>query len=293
MLFFKNMEEIQKGQLHLLTLLAEESYKVFTDLGFEINMGPEMENEWYNFDALNVPADHPARDMQDTFFIKNKTASQENQNFTALPSLRGLRHGQNSDSLVPPSDSFVLRTHNTNTTARKMAEMAKENINEGAYISIGKVFRNEATDATHEMQFYQIDGFMIAPIKDENTSANLSNMKAILIEFYKKVLGVETEIEFRPSFFPFTEPSVEVHAKFTPSTDSKSSQQASSGQDGRWLEMMGGGMLHPEVLKKAGFDPEKVQGFAFGGGLDRIAMIRWNIPDVRLFYQGDLRLNQF
>ena len=102
-------------------------------------------------------------------------------------------------------------------------------------------------------------------------------MKAVLLHFYKKVLGEDVEIEFRPSFFPFTEPSVEVHAKFK----------------GKWLEMMGGGMLHPNVLRNAGFDPEKVQGFAFGGGLDRIAMIKWNIPDVRLFYQGDLRLNQF
>ena len=109
----------------------------------------------------------------------------------------------------------------------------------------------------------------------ENIS--LAHMKGVLIAFYKKVLGEEVEIEFRPSFFPFTEPSVEVHAKFK----------------GKWLEMMGGGMIHPNVLRNAGLDPEKVQGFAFGGGLDRIAMIKWNIPDVRLFYQGDLRLNQF
>jgi phenylalanyl-tRNA synthetase alpha chain len=234
------MLDYPKGSLHPLTLLAEDSYKVFNRLGFEVSMGPELEDQWYNFDALNVPKDHPARDMQDTFYVKNDKEK-------------------------------VLRTHNTNTTARKLAEMAKNNQTEGAYISIGKVFRNEATDATHEMQFYQIDGFMVG----ENI--NLANMKAVLIEFYKNVLGPDTEIEFRPSFFPFTEPSVEIHAKF----------------NGKWLEMMGGGMLHPNVLRNAGLDPEKVQGFAFGGGLDRIAMIRWNIPDVRLFYQGDLRLNQW
>jgi phenylalanyl-tRNA synthetase alpha chain len=199
-----------------------------------------METTWYNFDALNVPKDHPARDMQDTFYIKNKPDN-------------------------------VLRTHATNTTARTLEKCAKESIKEIASISIGKVFRNEATDITHEMQFFQIDGCMLG----ENV--NLANMKAVLIEFYKKALGEEVEVEFRPSFFPFTEPSVEVHAKF----------------NGKWLEMMGGGMIHPQVLKNAGLDPEKVQGFAFGGGLDRIAMIRWNIPDVRLFYQGDLRLNQF
>lgn len=230
-----------KGTQHPLTLLADEAYKVFTDLGFEVANGPELEDEWYNFDALNVPKDHPARDMQDTFFIKKD------------------------------GKKMVLRTQATNSSARSLEKMAKEGMTEGAYVTIGKVFRNESTDATHEMQFFQIDGCMIG----ENI--NISHMKGVLIEFYKKALGENVEIEFRPSFFPFTEPSVEVHAKF----------------NGRWLEMMGGGMLHPNVLKNAGLDPAKVQGFAFGGGLDRIAMIRWNIPDVRLFYQGDLRLNQF
>lgn len=231
---------MQKGQLHPLTILTNEAYDVFTKLGFEVTTGPELETLWYNFDALNVPKDHPARDMQDTFYIKGDTDK-------------------------------VLRTHATNATARTLERAAKENIKEIASISIGKVFRNEATDITHEMQFFQIDGCMIG----ENV--NLSNLKGVLIEFYKKVLGPDVEIEFRPSFFPFTEPSVEIHAKF----------------NGKWLEMMGGGMIHPNVLRNAGLDPQKVQGFAFGGGVDRIAMIRWNIPDVRLFYQGDLRLNQF
>ncbi len=232
--------EYKKGTLHPLTLLAQEAYSVFQNLGFEVAMDPELETTWYNFDALNVPKDHPARDMQDTFYIKN-------------------------------NPDLALRTHATNSTAHSLKKMAEDWQTNGAYISIGKVFRNESTDATHEMQFYQIDGCMVG----ENI--NLANMKAVLIEFYKKALGENIEIEFRPSFFPFTEPSVEVHAKF----------------NGKWLEMMGGGMLHPNVLRNAGLDPEKVQGFAFGGGLDRIAMIRWNIPDVRLFYQGDLRINQF
>lgn len=246
--------EYDKSSLHPLTLLAEEAYSVFKNIGFEISSGPELETTWYNFDALNVPKDHPARDMQDTFYIKG-------------------------------NPDMALRTHATNSSARSLEMMAKNGMKEGAYISIGKVFRNESTDATHEMQFYQIDGCMIG----ENI--NLANMKAVLIEFYKKVLGENIEIEFRPSFFPFTEPSVEVHAKFNPSNSS--GQDDSHRAEPRWLEMMGGGMLHPNVLRNAGLDPEKVQGFAFGGGLDRIAMIRWNIPDVRLFYQGDLRLNQF
>lgn len=245
--------DTQRGTEHPLSLLANEAYGVFSRLGFQIATGPELETEWYNFDALNVSKDHPARDMQDTFWIK--------QTKEEIEQAHAHEH----------STRPVLRTHVTSTTARMLEASAKNGVVPCAFISIGKVFRNEATDITHESQFFQIDGCMVG----ENI--NLSNMKAVLLEFYKKMLGENTEVEFRPSFFPFTEPSVEVHAKF----------------NGKWLEMMGGGMIHPTVLKSAGFDPEKVQGFAFGGGLDRIAMIKWNIPDVRLFYQGDLRLNQF
>lgn len=260
---------MSKGSLHPLTILQNEAYDVFSKLGFEIANGPELETLWYNFDALNVPKDHPARDMQDTFYIKDNKALSEVDSEKSSDLLAS-QLGQTVS--YPTSDSaHVLRTHATNVTARTLERAGKEGIKEIATISIGKVFRNEATDITHEMQFFQIDGCMIG----ENVT--LANMKAVLIEFYKKALGEEVEIEFRPSFFPFTEPSVEVHAKF----------------NGKWLEMMGGGMIHPQVLKNAGLDSEKVQGFAFGGGLDRIAMIRWNIPDVRLFYQGDLRLNQF
>lgn len=229
-----------KGSQHPLSILMQEAYQALTPLGFEIASGPELEDQWHNFDALNVPKDHPARDMQDTFYIKN-------------------------------SPEHVLRTHATSTTARMLKKAADKKLTQAAYVSIGKVFRNEATDATHEMQFFQIDGCMIGE------DISLAHMKGVLLELYRHVLGSDVEIEFRPSFFPFTEPSVEVHAKF----------------NGRWLEMMGGGMIHPQVLKNAGYDPEKIRGFAFGGGLDRIAMIKWNIPDVRLFYAGDVRLNQF
>jgi phenylalanyl-tRNA synthetase alpha chain len=228
------------GKEHPIAILANQAYEVFALLGFEISMGPELESKWYNFDALNVPEDHPARDMQDTFYIKDQKEK-------------------------------VLRTHNTSVTARMLEISAKDNKFPRAFISIGKVFRNEATDATHEMQFFQIDGGMIGE------DISIADLKGILTYFYKKILGNNIEIEFRPSFFPFTEPSIEVHAKWK----------------GKWLEVMGGGMIHPNVLKNVGLDSKKVQGFAFGGGLDRIAMVKWGIPDVRLFYHGDLRLNQF
>jgi phenylalanyl-tRNA synthetase alpha chain len=228
-----------KGTKHPLSLLAQEAYKAFSELGFEIATGPELESDWYNFYVLNFPKDHPALDMQDTFWIKDQKGK-------------------------------VLRTHTTTVTARAIEQAGKEGRLPCAFISVGKVFRNEATDITHEMQFYQIDGSMIG----ENIS--LADLKGVLTHFYKKMLGDDVEIEFKPSFFPFTEPSIEVFAKFK----------------GKWLEMMGAGMLHPNVLRNIGLDPTKVQGFAFGGGLDRIAMIKWGVPDVRLFYQGDLRLNQ-
>jgi phenylalanyl-tRNA synthetase alpha chain len=234
---------MQTKQEHPLSILANQAYQIFSELGFEIAMGPELETEWYNFDALNMPKNHPARDMQDTFWIKN----------------------------IPGK---VLRTHNTNTTVRAIEQAGENGILPCAFVSIGKVFRNESTDATHEMQFYQIDAVMIGSMED---AISIANLKGVLTHFYKKVLGKETEIEFRPSFFPFTGPSLEVHAKFK----------------GKWLEMGGAGMLHPNVIRNAGLDPVKVQGFAFGLGLDRIAMIKWGIPDVRFFYQGDLRLNQF
>jgi phenylalanyl-tRNA synthetase alpha chain len=232
-----------KGGEHPLSILTNQAYQAFAEMGFEIAYGPELETEWYNFDALNVAKDHPARDMQDTFWIKNQPGN-------------------------------VLRTHNTSTTGRAVEQAVKDGRIPCAFISIGKVFRNEATDATHEMQFYQIDGIMVGKIED---GISIANLKGVLTQFYKKMLGENTDIEFRPSFFPFVEPGLEVHAKF----------------NGKWLEMMGAGELHVNVLKNLGFDPKKFQGFAFGGGLDRIAMIKWNIPDVRYFYQGDLRLNQF
>ena len=234
------MKSELSGTEHPLHILMTQAYKVFADLGFELAIGPEMETEWYNFDALNVPKDHPARDMQDTFFIKDKPG-------------------------------YVMRTHTTNVTSRALETAAREGRTPCAFLSIGKVFRNEATDATHEMQFYQIDGTMIG----ENIS--IADLKGVLLKFYRAMLGDDVAIEFRPSFFPFVEPGLEVWVTFR----------------GKPLEVMGAGMLHPNVLRNVGLDPEKVQGFAFGGGLDRITMVKWNIPDVRYFYQGDLRVNQF
>jgi phenylalanyl-tRNA synthetase alpha chain len=231
----------KKGTEHPLSIVINDAVKIFTDLGFEVAIGPELEDVWYNFDALNIPKDHPARDMQDTFWIKDKK-------------------------------DYVLRTHTSNVQIRYMENFAKSGKKPPfAVISVGKCFRNEATDATHEMQFYQIEGLMIG----ENIS--MANLKGILSHFYKKILSNDIDLRFRPSFFPFTEPSIEFDLKFK----------------GKWLEMGGAGMVHPNVLKNCGIDSEKYQGFAFGPGLERLMVIKYGMPDIRPAYQGDLRFNQF
>lgn len=237
--------EYKKGTLHPITLAGEQALAVFVDLGFEVAVGPELESEWYCFDALNVSKGHPARDMQDTFFIKGEKEK-------------------------------VLRTHTTSATARAVETAGKEGRLPCAFVSIGKVYRNESTDATHEAMFYQIDGMVVVP-NEVAEEASVSRLKGTLLHFYKKMLGDDVEIQLRPSFFPFVEPGLEVWVKF--------------GE--RWLEVMGAGIIHPNVLINLGIDPTKYTGFAFGGGLDRIVMVKHKITDIRYLYQGDLRVNQF
>lgn len=234
-------EEIKKGTEHPISLIINEVVSIFSDMGFEIATGPELEDEWHNFDALNVSKDHPARDMQDTFFIKDKP-------------------------------EHVLRTHTSGVQIRYMEQLVKEGKQPPFAIVVpGKVFRNESTDAGHEMQFFQLEGLMIG--KD----INVANLKYVLTEFFKKFLGEDAEIRLRPSFFPFVEPGFEVDVK----------------HNGKWMELLGAGMVHSNVIKNCGLDPKEYQGFAFGFGLDRLTIVKFGIPDIRLFYQGDLRLNQF
>lgn len=229
-------ETIPEGHLHPISRAILEIHDIFGEMGFEIGLGAEIETEWYNFDALNVPKDHPARDMQDTFWLQ------------------------------PLSDRKVLRTHTTSLSARALVEYKdKFPVRK---IFPGKVFRNEATDVTHEAEFFQLDGIYVG--KD----VSMATLKGTLTNFYKKFLGENVELRFRPSFFGFTEPSVEIDVKFK----------------GKWLEMLGGGMFHPNVLRAAGVDPKEWGGFIFGGGIDRLMMVKYGIEDIRLFYGGDLRL---
>jgi len=234
----------QKGRLHPITIAIREIVDIFGRMGFSIALGPELEDDFHNFTGLNIPPNHPARSMQDTFWVKGKVGES------------------------------VLRTHCTATSMRALEQLAKEGGTDVRVISPGKAFRNEATDMTHEAQFYQVDGFAVG-MPGEVT---LAHLKGTLLRFYREYLGEDAQIRFRPSFFGFTEPSVEVDVWFVP-----------PGKEGRWLEMCGAGMFHPNVISAAGLDPEKVQGYAFGGGLERLLMVKYGIPDVRLFHSGDVR----
>jgi phenylalanyl-tRNA synthetase alpha chain len=240
----------KKGHLHPLTLVTNDIQAIFADMGFEVASGPEVETEHYNFDALNIPANHPARDMWDTFWLKPKNAGK------------------------------LLRTHTSPVQIRYM-EAHKPPLR---IIAPGKVFRHEATDATHEAQFYQIEGLAVG------TDITLGHLKGTLTDFFSKFFGTKSEIRFRPSYFPFTEPSVEIDAVCFKCSGKGCSVCKHSG----WIEVMGAGMVHPQVLKNVGIDPLVYRGFAFGAGIDRLAMLKYGVDDVRLFYNGDLRVvNQF
>ena len=244
--------ETPRGHLHPISNLIREANRIFFGMGFTFAEGSLLEDEWHNFDALNVPKDHPARDMQDTFFIKDELG-------------------------------MVLRTHTSNVQIRYMESQVKQGtLPPYRAVSMGKVFRNEATDMTHEAEFFQMEGLAVG------SDVTLANLKGTLARFFKEFFhGTDVEVRFRPSFFPFTEPSVEVDMRLT-------GDDVPEKLRGRWIEMMGAGMVHPNVLKNAGVDPSKYQGFAFGMGLDRLAIIRWGIDDIRLMHSADLRfINQF
>jgi len=245
-------EKADAGHLHPLTLTQRKVIEIFESMGFSVIEGPEIETEWYNFDALNIPKDHPARDMWDTFWLKNKK---------------------------------LLRTHTSPVQIRYM----EKNNPPIKIIVPGRIFRHEATDACHEINFYQLEGLMI----DKDISA--SSFKAIIQEFLSRFFNAVVEARLRPSFFPFTEPSFEVDMSCVVCKGTGCSTCSQTG----WIELIGAGMVHPNVLKAAKIIPYQKsgggwQGFAFGIGLDRLAMMKYKINDIRLLYSGDLRfLKQF
>lgn len=237
----------QKGTRHPVRQTIDKMIKIFGEMGFSVAEGADIEDGYHNFDALNFPPDHPARDMQDTFFIKDPMASEDEK-----------------------ERELVLRTHTSPVQIRLMENM-KPPIRA---IIPGRVYRNEALDATHLAEFHQIEGLYI----DKNVS--LAELKATMMTFAKKLYGDELEFRFRPSFFPFTEPSAELDIK-------------AKGSD-KWMEVAGCGMVHPNVLKAGGVNPEVYSGYAFGFGIERITMLSTEVDDIRLMYENNVKvLEQF
>lgn len=242
------------GSLHPLTKVREEISSIFKQIGFTVVEGTEVETEYYCFDALNTPADHPARDLQDTFYLPD--------------------NAQFGNVSKKEDERYLLRTHTSSVQIRTMLK-EKPPLR---VISPGRCFRRDTVDATHSANFHQIEGLYI----DENVTVR--DLKAVLDYFFEQLLGKGTKTRFRPHFFPYTEPSFEV--------DFSSSHLAKLGSE--WVEIAGCGMVEPAVFESVGYDPEKYSGFAFGMGIERIAMILYGIDDIRYFYQNDARfLSQF
>ncbi len=235
------------GGLHPLNAVLEDLIDIFRSMGFDVVDGPEVETDYYNFEALNVPADHPARDMQDTFYL---------------------------------SDNLLLRTQTSAAQIRTM-ENRKPPIR---IICPGRVFRADEVDATHSPVFHQVEGLVV------DKGITMCDLKGVLEQFAREIYGPETKVKFRPSFFPFTEPSVEVDVTCSECGGKGCRVCKGSG----WIEILGAGMVHPRVLAGCGIDPEEYSGFAFGIGLDRLTTTRHKISDIRLLFENDVRfLDQF
>ena len=265
---------IATGSLHPLTMLLQETAAIFRTLGFHAVLGPEVETEWYNFDALNIPEDHPARDLWDTFWVKNPDSGS-----------RISKHVRKSQS-----QKLLLRTHTSPVQVRYLEKHQPPL----RIIVPGKVFRYEATDASHDIEFMQLEGLMVG------SNVGVADLRYVLDAFFSRLFKTQTSVRLRPSFFPFTEPSFEVDVVCVhcAGTGREAKQQRASAcalcKGTGWLEIAGAGIVHPQVFRAAGLVPEHVGGFAFGMGLDRIAMTRYSIPDIRLFHSNDLRfLKQF
>lgn len=250
------------GRLHPLTQILDEMSDILSRLGFSWAEGPHVENEYYNFEALNIAPDHPARDMFDTFYLKiGKPAIGENSN-------------------AKKSGALLMRTHTSPVQIRRM-ESARPPLR---IMSPGRVFRHEATDASHSAVFHQIEGLYV----DRNVS--MADLKGTLQMFLQCLFGAKTQTRFRPSFFPFTEPSAEMDIECVFCKGSGCNICKRSG----WLEVLGAGLVHPNVFKAVDYDADLWSGFAFGLGVERIAMLRLGVSDIRMFYQNDLRfLEQF
>ncbi len=232
------------GRKHPITRVLEEIEEIFTGMGFQVAEGPDVELDYYNFEALNIPREHPARDMQDSYYI---------------------------------DEDVLLRTHTSPVQIRSMQEQAPRL--PVRIIAPGKVYRRD-DDVTHSPMFHQVEGLLV------DKGISLADLKGTLLLFAQEMFGKKREIRLRPSFFPFTEPSAEVDISCI-ICDGRGCRVC---KETGWLEILGSGMVHPRVLKMSGYDPEKVTGYAFGMGVERIAMLKYGVDDIRLFFTNDLRM---
>ena len=247
-----------QGCLHPITRTIDEIVAIFGEMGFTWVEGPEVETDWYNFTALNMPADHASRQMQDTFYLKGHTGDE---------------------------GSLVLRTHTSNMQIRALETMAAQHQHSQStddfqmrVIAPGRTYRYD-DDATHTPMFHQVEGMVI------DKATHMGHLKGTLISFLRAYFGLDdVQLRFRPSYFPFTEPSAEVDIRCD-----RSAKGITLGQGDDWLEILGCGMTHPRVIANCGLDPDVYQGFAFGVGIERIAMLKYGIPDLRTFFDGDVR----
>ena len=259
------------GHLHPLTTVRNQVEAVFSRMGFEIVEGPEIEDDYHNFEALNMPPEHPARDMQDTLFLAHPVVQR-----------RGAAPGTRL-STRPPSPAraaTLLRTHTSPMQIRYMeAHQPPVRI-----VAIGKVFRRDNPDLTHTPMFHQFEGLLVGE------GVTFADLKGTLTAFIREVFAADTKVLFRPSFFPYTEPSAEVFIGCVFCQGRGCPVCKRTG----WLEILGSGMVHPAVLEAVGYDPERYTGFAFGTGIERVALLKYGVDDIRLFYENDLRfLEQF
>ena len=250
-------KKFYRGHLHPLTIVEKQIQEIFTQLGFEIIESDEIENEYYNFDALNMPPNHPARDMWDTFWIKNETVLKNKK-----------------------KQKYLLRTHTSPVQIHYMEKYEPP----FRIVSPGTVYRYEAIDASHDIQFNQLECLVV----DKNI--NFSNFKFIVLSFFQKLFSKKINVQFIPSYFPFVEPGVQINISCPQCNQKGCSLCKNTG----WIEIAGAGMVHPKVFEAVGYNPKEWQGFAFGLGLERIAIIKYKIPDIRLFNSGNLRfIKQF
>ncbi|MNI25317.1 Phenylalanine--tRNA ligase alpha subunit [compost metagenome] len=241
--------KLKQGAIHPLNQVIQDIEDIFIGMGYRVAEGPEVEMDYYNFEALNLPKNHPARDMQDSFYL---------------------------------TEELLMRTQTSPVQVRTMEAMKGEVPIK--VICPGRVYRRDDDDATHSFQFHQIEGLVVGK------RIRMSDLKGTLLEFTRKMFGPNTQIRLRPSFFPFTEPSVEVDVTCVKCNGNGCRVCKQTG----WLEILGSGMVHPRVLEMSGYDPEEYSGFAFGMGVERIAMLKYGVDDIRHFYSNDMRfLGQF